>query len=183
LDKSQRVLALAHSCQRKGGLFACGAAWIDLVGTATRRLIMTELNVMMDDFLARQAERNAANLSEIEQLKTTLFPRLTALGVASVTVCFEGYGDSGSIEEVTYLDASNAGMPCPEAMIEIEGRDEMALSSAIEELAYSALELHHPGWEINDGAHGELLIDVAKASVQLDCNLHYTAYDSHSTDL
>lgn len=144
---------------------------------------MTELNVMMDDFLKRQAERNAATMSEIEVLKAALLPHLTALGVASVTVCFEGYGDSGSIEEVTYLDASNAGMPCPEFMIEIEGRDEMTLSSAIEELAYSALELHHPGWEINDGAHGELLIDVAKASVQLDCNLHYTAYDSHSTEL
>lgn len=144
---------------------------------------MTELNAMTADFLARQAERNETTMSEIEKLKTVLLPHLTALGVASVTVCFEGYGDSGSIEEVTYLDASNAGMPCPEAMIEIEGRDEIALSSVIEELAYSALELHHPGWEINDGAHGELLIDVAKASVQLDCNLHYTAYDSHSIQL
>lgn len=144
---------------------------------------MTELNAMMDDFLKRQAERNETTMSEIEKLKTALLSDLTALGVASVTVCFEGYGDSGSIEEVTYMDASNAGMPCPDAMIEIEGRDEMALSAAIEELAYSALELHHPGWEINDGAHGELLIDVAKASVQLDCNLHYTAYDSHSTAL
>lgn len=144
---------------------------------------MTELNVMMDDFLKRQAKRNETTMSEIELLKTALLPHLTALGVASVAVCSEGYEDSGSIEEVTYLDASNAGMPCPDAMIEIEGRDEMKLSSAIEELAYSALELHHPGWEINDGAHGELLIDVAKASVQLDCNLHYTAYDSHSTEL
>lgn len=144
---------------------------------------MTELNAMMDDFLKRQAERNSATMSEIELLKAALLPHLTALGVASITVCFEGYGDSGSIEEVTYLDTSNAGMPCPDAMIEIEGRDELTLASAIEELAYSALELHHPGWEINDGAHGELLIDVAKASVQLDCNLHYTAYDSHSTEL
>jgi hypothetical protein len=144
---------------------------------------MTELNAMMDDFLKRQAERNETTMSEIEVLKKALLPHLTALGVASVTVCFEGYGDSGSIEEVTYLGASNAEMPCPDATIKIEGRDEMTLSSAIEELAYSALELHHPGWEINDGAHGELLIDVAKASVQLDCNLRYTAYDSHSTEL
>lgn len=144
---------------------------------------MTELNAMMDDFLKRQAERNETSMSEIEVLKRALLPHLTALGVAWFTVCFEGYGDSGLIEEVTYLDASNTGMPCPDAMIEIEGRDEMTLSSAIEELAYSALELHHPGWEINDGAHGELLIDVAKASIQLDCNLHYTAYDSHSTEL
>ncbi len=144
---------------------------------------MTELNALTADFLARQAERNAATMSEIELFKTALLPHLTTLGVASVTVCFEGYGDSGSIEEVTYLNASNAETPCPEAMIEIEGRDEMTLSSAIEELAYGALELHHPGWEINDGAHGELLIDVAKASVQLDCNLLYTAYDSHSTEL
>ena len=144
---------------------------------------MTELNAMMDDFLARQVARNETTLDEIELLKTALLPPSPALAVASVTVCFAGYGDSGSIEEVIYLDASNAKMPCPDAMIEIEGRNEISLSSAIEELAYSALELHHPGWEINDGAHGELLIDIAKASVQLDCNLHYTAYDSHSTEL
>jgi hypothetical protein len=61
--------------------------------------------------------------------------------------------------------------------------DDQSLHSAIEQLTYLALERHHPGWEINDGACGELIIDVATPSFVLDCQLRYTATDDHSTDL
>ena len=62
-------------------------------------------------------------------------------------------------------------------------RDDQSLNSALEQLTYLALERHHPGWEINDGACGELIIDVATPSFVLDCQLRYTATDDHSTDL
>ena len=54
---------------------------------------------------------------------------------------------------------------------------------ALEQLTYLALERHHPGWEINDGACGELVIDVAEATVVLDCSLRFTSTDDHSTEL
>ena len=54
---------------------------------------------------------------------------------------------------------------------------------ALEQLTYLALERHHPGWEINDGASGELVIDVAEATFVLDCSLRFTATDDHSTEL
>jgi hypothetical protein len=53
---------------------------------------------------------------------------------------------------------------------------------ALEQLTYLALE-RHPGWEINDGACGELVIDVAEATFVLDCSLRFTATDDHSTEL
>jgi hypothetical protein len=45
-----------------------------------------------------------------------------------------------------------------------------SLGQALEQLTYLALERHHPGWEINDGACGELVIDVAEATFVLDCS-------------
>lgn len=144
---------------------------------------MSELQTMIADFVDCQAERSAARDREFATLKAAILPLLKTHDVASVTVRFEGYGDSGAIEDTTCLYSGNSEMPCPDVMVEITERDPMKLASAVEELAYSALEKHHPGWEINDGAHGELIIDVARATVQLDCNLRYTAYDSHSTEL
>jgi len=57
------------------------------------------------------------------------------------------------------------------------------LNGALESLGYLALERHHPGWEINDGASGSLTIDVAEASFILECSLRYTGYEDHSTEL
>ena len=58
-----------------------------------------------------------------------------------------------------------------------------SLNGGVEDLAYAALELHHPGWEINDGAGGALEIDVTAETFMLDCKLRYTAYDDHYTEL
>jgi hypothetical protein len=62
-------------------------------------------------------------------------------------------------------------------------RELQSLGQALEQLTYLALERHHPGWEINDGACGELVIDVAEATFVLDCSLRFTATDDHSTEL
>ena len=58
-----------------------------------------------------------------------------------------------------------------------------SLSAALESLAYLALERHHPGWENNDGACGELVINVAEASFVLVCQVRYTAYDENASEL
>ena len=61
--------------------------------------------------------------------------------------------------------------------------DGVGYGDYLEQLTYLALERHHPGWEINDGACGELAIDVAEATFVLDCSLRFTATDDHSTEL
>ncbi|WP_337192510.1 DUF6878 family protein [Novosphingobium silvae] len=72
--------------------------------------------------------------------------------------------------------------PCADACP--YGSEELqSLGQALEQLTYLALERHHPGWEINDGACGELVIDVAEATFVLDCSLRFTATDDHSTEL
>lgn len=153
---------------------------------------MIDIEAVMADFDVRQAERQMQVAEEIQQLKVAILPRLQDAGIARVEIRFDGFGDSGAVEECACLDAAGAGIPCPDVTL-LEGeadsvdrtgsREPQSLGQALEQLTYLALERHHPGWEINDGACGELVIDVAEATFVLDCSLRFIATDDHSTEL
>lgn len=153
---------------------------------------MIDIEAVMADFAVRQAERQTQVVEEIQQLKTVILPRLQEAGIARVEIRFDGCGDSGSVEECVCLDAAGAAIACRDVTLQ-EGEAHTAdgagseqlpsLGQALEQLTYLALERHHPGWEINDGACGELVIDVAVATFVLDCSLRFTATDDHSTEL
>ena len=55
-------------------------------------------------------------------------------------------------------------------------RKSMPLSEALETVAYDALEVHHPGWEINEGAYGLFRIEVEEGTMALCCSLRATEY-------
>ena len=153
---------------------------------------MIDIEALMADFAVRQAERQVQVAEEIRQLKTAILPRLLEASIARVEIRFDGCGDSVAVEECACLDAAGAAIPCPEVSL-IEGeadsvdrtgsREPQSLGQALEQLTYLALERHHPGWEINDGACGELVIDVPEATFVLDCSLRFIATDDHSTEL
>lgn len=153
---------------------------------------MIDIEALMADFAVRQAERQTQVVEEIQQLKTAILPRLQDTGIARVEIRFDGCGDSGAVEECVCLDADGASMACPDVKLQ-EGEADTAdragseqlpsLGQALEQLTYLALERHHPGWEINDGARGELAIDVAEATFVLDCSLRFTATDDHRAEL
>lgn len=153
---------------------------------------MIDIEAVMADFAVRQAERQMQVAEETQQLKVAILPRSQDAGIARVEIRFDGCGDSGAVEECACLDAAGAGIPCPDVTL-LEGeadsvdrtgsREPQSLGQALEQLTYLALERHHPGWEINDGACGELVIDVAEATFVLDCSLRFTATDDHSTEL
>jgi len=153
---------------------------------------MIDIDAVMADFAVRHAERQTQVVEEIQQLKTVILPRLKEAGIARVEIRFDGCGDSGAVEECVCLDAAGAGMPCPDVSLQESEADKPdrtgsaelhLLGQALEQLTYLALERHHPGWEINDGACGELVIDVPEATFVLDCSLRFTATDDHSTEL
>lgn len=153
---------------------------------------MIDIEAVMADFAVRQAERQMQVAEEVQQLKVAILPRLQDAGMARVEIRFDGCGDSGAVEECACLDAAGAGIPCPDVTL-LEGEadsvdrtgpaEPQSLGQALEQLTYLALERHHPGWEINDGACGELVIDVAEATFVLDCSLRFIATDDHSTEL
>ena len=143
---------------------------------------MTDFSQIAADYLAGQVERNATADVEIATMKALLLLHFKAHGIATVEIRFDGYGDSGAIEQTTFFGADGTVVDCPDIAVAREGRDEVKLASLLEDFAYEVLERHHDGWEINDGGFGELLIDVGEESFQLDCNLRFTSYNSHSTE-
>ena len=124
--------------------------------------------------------------AELQPLnKTALFDALAAAGVTHVVVSFDGYGDSGQIENVE-AKADDTVIAIPDATIEIAeavwdrpepNRTSVSIAAEIERLVYDLLTDTHCGWENNDGAYGDFTFDVAERTITLDYNERYTASD------
>jgi hypothetical protein len=120
--------------------------------------------------------------------KAVLFDAIAAAGVTFVIVNFDGYGDSGQIENIE-AKAGDAIMELPDERIEILDpiwgsseieRQTHTIGEAIEHLAYAILRQTHEGWENNDGAYGDFTFDVAERTITLDYNERYTSSENYA---
>jgi hypothetical protein len=119
--------------------------------------------------------------------KVTLFSALERAVVTKIVITFDGYGDSGQIEDVQ-AKAGDDDITMPNAMIEFATtvwgqpepeRSSVTVATAVESLTYDALERTHGCWENNDGAYGAIIFDVADYSITLDYNERYTASENY----
>lgn len=148
---------------------------------------MTEPNTTLApsfDFTAWEAERRAHEAAQAAirpANKAALFSVLSAAGITSIDVSFDGYGDSGQIESID-AKADQADTSLPEATVNltlIGWRDTdptertMPIRQAIEHFAYDCLAQTHGGWENNEGAFGTFVFDVADQSITLDYNQRF----------
>ena len=132
------------------------------------------------NYVARAAALHPAN-------KTALFDALAAAGITSVVVVFDGSGDSGQIEDITF-HANDSVVSAPVmAPIPIQSTywgsteirsESMTIDKAIEQLAYDFLAQAHSGWENNDGAYGEFTFDVGLRTITLEYNERYTTIET-----
>ena len=91
------------------------------------------------------------------QLRDVILPRLKQWGVAKVAAEYSGYGDSGSIDGISYLDAAGE----PVNMNVVRPASDHDISSVVYEFLPA-------GFEINDGGQGTLTIDVQAGTVNLN---------------
>ena len=133
------------------------------------------------EYARRAEEIRAAN-------KTVLFDALAAAGIETVTVLFDGYGDSGQIERID-VETREGTIMLPSDRIEIARtiwespeieRQTLTVHEAVETLVYDFLSQVHSGWEINDGAYGAFTFDVAERTIKLDYNERYTSSETFS---
>ncbi|WP_282128005.1 DUF6878 family protein [Roseobacter litoralis] len=110
-----------------------------------------------------RVEREAAN----KATRTELIVVLRGLGITEVTAEYEGYGDSGNVEDVTLQPA---GIDLPDDV-----------SNRLEDFAWSVAYHQHPGFENNEGGYGTLTWDVTADSITLDHADRYVEC-SHSYD-
>lgn len=120
--------------------------------------------------------------------KAALLDALALAEITHVVVTFDGYGDSGQIENVD-VRAGDDYVAMPDARIELAQalwgqsapeRSTVTIAMAVESLAYDVLERTHGGWENNDGAYGDIIFDVAERTITLDYNERYTASENYT---
>jgi hypothetical protein len=148
----------------------------------------SEFDVSAEALAKAEAQRAAFNRLDAElqpRNKAALFDALEAAGIATVAVSFDGYGDSGQIENIEVQGTTTC---LPETQIEIVravwGKTEpersiISLADALERVVYDCLEQTHCGWEDNEGAYGEFTFDVLNRKITLDYNERYTG--SHNS--
>lgn len=149
---------------------------------------MTETSDWMTQFFAERAVRAEAAKGMFERNKAILIPILAGAGIVRVEIEFDGVGDSGNVDEPVCFLADNTRADCPAADVEIEdfsGREAglqtetKPLVEALVTIVYNALDVHHSGWEINEGAFGTFSIDVEDGIMTLGCNLRSSDYHEH----
>ena len=121
-----------------------------------------------DDYLERiLAEYRQHEHSRLEtakaRLKAEIIPRLKQWGVSKVKAEYSGYGDSGCINHIAYLDAQD--QPVNMDMVRAASDPE------IERILYEFLPA---GFDINEGGQGDVTIDVTTGTVKLDHQENYT---------
>jgi hypothetical protein len=133
-----------------------------------------------------QWEADAAKL--VPENKAQLFARLASAGITLVTVTFDGYGDSGQIEDVAAF-IGDQPVELPGGTVEVKRLDHgadlpvvncLSSSEVVESLAYDLLRQTHCGWENNDGAYGEFTFDVIAGTITLDYNERFTSSENYA---
>jgi len=132
------------------------------------------------DHARRVAEAWPAN-------KAVLLDALARAGITSVIVVFDGYGDSGQIEQIEIRAGDDVLAELPPDQIEFvepvfgaPGEDERSthtVRDAIETLVYAFLEQTQSGWENDDGAYGDVTFDVGNRTITLDYNERHMESD------
>ena len=121
---------------------------------------MTDPQINVAEMMAKwQAEREAANKAG----RSELLPQLRALGITEVTAEYEGYGDSGNVEDVVVS---------PDTITLTED-----LRRRVEDFGWDFAYALSPGFENNEGGYGELTwaleadkIDVSHSNRYIETN-------------
>ena len=103
---------------------------------------------------ARMAEVREREQQERGEERARLLAELRALGATELEAEYDGYGDSGNVEDITTVPA----LPNIYAM--------PGLGNFLWSVAYA----EHPGFENNEGGGGTVMWDLADDRIDLD---HY----------
>ena len=135
-----------------------------------------------EDNFSSAYERHAANLRKTVELnKTAVFDALASANITSVTVEFDGEGDSGGIEHISASHEDKitklltVSVPCHQVSFgdDVPVLTQQTLREAVETLCYDCLAQDNEGWENNDGAFGTFTFDVARQTIELEFNGRY----------
>lgn len=150
----------------------------------SKKIKMPKMTDIMAQIKADQIKKG----DRVKYHAKLLFDTLQETRVASIEVTFDGCGDSGQIESVTYEDHRGKELSEPKSLVKgsaktsyhqwDEKTKKMVKTEAtegnvreiIEEVCYDKLAASHGGWEINGGSYGTFAFDVLNRQIELDFN-------------
>lgn len=141
-------------------------------------------------WLAQEQARDRLRASIRPENKAALLEALAQVGITTVLVEFDGYNDSGQIQDISAHAGPDLAVRLPKGSVEIAKveyggldilRRTLSVKEAIEHLVYNLLEETHGGWENNEGAYGDFLFDVAARTITLNYNerIETSEYTQH----
>ena len=101
---------------------------------------------------------------DLTKRRALLLPKLKELGVTYASAQYDGGGDQGCVEVVTFRNESG---PLDIEDIEIDGQ---SLEELMHDMTYDALTIHHDGWENCEGAYGDLDWSIETDTMDLNHN-------------
>jgi hypothetical protein len=96
--------------------------------------------------------------------------QLQAAGIDRVHILYDGCGDSGCIESITYTDEHGSTVDPAGTLAMTEEQ--------LMDLFYDLTQARHPGWENNDGAYGEFDWNLSDDALKHTHNDRFTDYDT-----
>ncbi len=101
---------------------------------------------------------------------TQLLFTLQLAGVKKVYAGFDGYGDSGEVTSITFLDKNDYGMDV--SHLELHGKSiEGVMDKIVDKYLDTWIECD---WWNNDGGFGEIVLDVDSGVITSEANTRYT---------
>lgn len=123
----------------------------------------------------------------LDDNKELLFDLMKEYAVATVTVNFNGEGDSGQIDEVEaggnedFLNTDLEGVKISNGLRYVPGGYEVVwqtgpckVRALIESVCYTVLEQEYGGWENNEGAYGTFTFDGETRKGSFEIHQRYT---------
>ena len=111
------------------------------------------------DFYAQMLETQRRAAEQRVETRAALLSELRALGVRSIEVQYEGYGDSGNIEDVVVT---------PDTISLSE-----ELRRRVEDFGWDFAYALSPGFENNEGGYGELTWVLATDNIDVSHSNRY----------
>ena len=96
--------------------------------------------------------------------------QLQEAGIDRVQILYDGCGDSGCIESITYTDGQGSTVDPAGTLAMTEEQ--------LMDLFYDLTQARHPGWENNDGAYGEFHWNLKDDALKHIHNDRFTDYDT-----
>lgn len=132
--------------------------------------------------------------------KAQLYANIARHGIWRVVIEYDGCGDSGCINHITLFDVDDKVMSMPEQQVKYTTESRVycektkrhkpkrksctgPLRDAIKMWCYDLLELHFPGWEIDDGSEGTIELNVPTKSGSWEHKTRYLETSSNALEV